>query len=350
MKTETDKKSTHPGNLFLTVVAIVVVILAVFYFAIYFLRDSRFEETNDAQVESHINPISARVGGFIKKVYFGEHQIVQQGDTLVTLDDREYLARLQEAQAAVDDANAQLQVLDAGIYSAQTGTSVNQDQINSAEARFVQQQADIRRYENLVKEEAATGADFDLVKSRYDVAKSELDATKNSLKTSKAKITELKSRTALLLADLKRKKATLELAQINLGYTVVTAPYTGRMGRKNILEGQQVQPGAPLVSIVNENEKWVTANFKETQVYGMYIGQTVEIQVDAIGDKTFKGKVSAISGSTGAKFSMLPPDNATGNFVKIVQRIPVKISFDETDIQDIKAGMSVNVAVSKKKS
>lgn len=330
--------------------AILVIIVTAVYLTGYFFRGIKFEETNDAQVESYINPVSARVGGYISKVYFQEHQMVKRGDTLVTLDNREYLARLEEAQAAVDDAKAQLVVLNASVEVASTGTLVNRDQIQGAKARFVQQQADIRRYKNLVKEEAATGADFDLVQSKFDVAKSDLDASKNSWKTSIAKVSELKSRAPILAADLKKKLALLELAKINLNYTIILAPYGGRMGRKAILEGQQVQPGMPLVSIVNESEKWVTANFKETQVSGMYIGQPVEITVDAITNRTFNGKIAAISASTGSKYSLLPPDNSTGNFVKTIQRIPVKITIEEKDIQAFKAGMSVTVAVSKKRS
>jgi membrane fusion protein (multidrug efflux system) len=240
--------------------------------------------------------------------------------------------------------------LDAGIASAQTATLVNKDQIDGAKARLVLQQADIKRYKNLEKEEAVTGSDLESVQSRYDVSLSDYSASQNNLKTSYAKIAELKSRKALLAADLKRKQAELELARINLEYTVIRAPYTGRMGRKTILEGQQIQPGQPLVSIVNEREKWVTANFKETQVNGMYVGQPVDIQVDAIDDKIYKGQIEAISGSTGAKFSILPPDNATGNFVKIIQRVPVKIKFISKDITTVKAGMNVLVSVKKEKN
>jgi membrane fusion protein (multidrug efflux system) len=290
------------------------------------------------------------VGGYIKKVKFEEHQLVKEGDTLVVIDDQEYRQRLAEAEAAVDDSHAQLDVLSASIESAITGTLVNKDQIDGAQARLIQQQQDIKRYKNLIKEEAITGADLELVQSRYDVSVSDYHAAKSNLKTSYAKITELRSRKALLAADLKRKTAELELAKINLGYTVIRAPYAGRMGRKTILEGQQIQPGQPLVSLVNEKNKWVTANFKETQVYGMYVGQKVDIEVDAIDDKVYHGEIEAISASTGAKFSILPPDNATGNFVKIVQRVPVKIRFTSTDISPIKAGMNVFVSVKKKGS
>jgi membrane fusion protein (multidrug efflux system) len=344
------KPKKHPGNIFLSIVALLVVTGAIFYFGAYFLRSRHYQETNDAQVESYINPISARVGGYIKEVRFNEHQVARAGDTLVVLDDREYRQKVAEAEAAVEDSKAQLIVLEAGIASAQTATLVNKDQINGAKARLVLQQADIKRYKNLIKEEAITGSDLESVQSRYDVSLSDYSASQNNLKTSYAKITELKSRKALLTADLKRKKAELELARINLEYTIIRAPYTGRMGRKSILEGQQIQPGQPLVSIVNEKEKWVTANFKETQVNGMYVGQQVDIQVDAIDDKIYKGRIEAISASTGAKFSILPPDNATGNFVKIIQRVPVKIKFTSTDIDPVKAGMNVLVSVKKEKS
>jgi membrane fusion protein (multidrug efflux system) len=344
----TANKKRQPGNLILSIVALIVIIGAVVYFINYFLTGSKYQETNDAQVEAYINPVSARVGGFIKTVRFDEHQLVKAGDTLVVLDDREYRQRVTEAEAAVDDTHAQLGVLIASIASAQANTLVNKDQIAGAKARLILQQKDIKRYKNLIKEEAITGSDLESVQARYDVSVSDYDASQNSLKTSYAKIAELQSHKALLTADLKRKTAQLELARINLAYTIVTAPYAGRLGRKTILEGQQIQPGQPLVSIVNEKDKWVTANFKETQINDMHVGQPVEIRVDAIDDKVYKGEIEAISASTGAKFSLLPPDNATGNFVKIIQRIPVKIRFIDTDITAVKAGMNVLVSVKKK--
>ncbi|MES2276319.1 MAG: HlyD family secretion protein [Bacteroidota bacterium] len=345
MKTEHYK--THPGNIVITLIAIGVVIAGGVYFFQYWKYSEHYEETNDAQVESYINPVSARAGGYIQRVLFNEHQLVKQGDTLVMLDDREYRAQLQVAEAAMDDAHAQLTVLTAAIHSAQTGTSVNRDQIDGALARYVQQEQDIKRYTNLVKEEAATGADLEQVKARYDVAESDYSAAKNSLKTNDARIAELKTHFALLQADIKRKQAALELAQLNLSYTIIRAPYPGRLGRKNILEGQQIQPGQPLVSIINEGEKWITANYKETQVAGMYVGQAVEIRVDALDGKVYKGKVMAIAGSTGSRFSLLPPDNSTGNFVKIIQRVPVKIAFAEEEAGSVIAGMNVTVAVKK---
>jgi membrane fusion protein (multidrug efflux system) len=346
MKKENYK--THPGNIVITVVAVLLILAGLVYFFQYFRYSQRYEETNDAQVESYINPVSARAGGYIQRVCFNEHQLVKQGDTLVVLDNREYQAQLQAAEAAMDDAHAQLNVLAAAIHSGETGTRVNQDQIDGARARYVQQQQDIKRYTNLVKEEAATGADLEQVKARYDVAESDYSAAKNGLKTNDARIAELKTHFALLQADIKRKQAALQLAQLNLSYTIIRAPYPGRLGRKNILDGQQIQPGQPLVSIINEGEKWITANYKETQVADMYVGQPVEIRVDAISGKVFKGKVMAIAGSTGSRFSLLPPDNSTGNFVKIIQRVPVKIGFTDEQAGNILPGMNVTVAVKKR--
>ncbi len=342
------KDKSHPVNIFLKVVSYLTILGAFIWLMFYLIGSNDYEETNDAQVEAYINPISARAGGYIEKINFEEHQVVKQGDTLVTIYSGEYFARVQEAQAAVQDARAQLEVLAAGIRSSEAGTLVNKNQISGANARYWQQQQDIKRYEKLLKEEAVTGSDYEQVKSRFEVAESDLEASKNNLKVSKAKIEEQKSRIAVLEADLQKKLAVLELAKINLSYTVITAPYSGRAGRKTIIEGQQIQPGQPLVLIVNEDTKWITANFKETQVSDMYVGQPVTITVDAINGKSYTGEIEAISGSTGSKISLLPQDNSTGNFVKIVQRVPVKIKFTTKDIQSIKAGMNATVSVKKK--
>jgi membrane fusion protein (multidrug efflux system) len=339
---------SHPGNIAITIIAVLLAVVGAVYFLNFWIYSRKYLETNDAQVESYINPVSARAGGYIQYVRFNEHQLVKQGDTLVILDDSEYRAQLESAEAAFEDASAQLTVLTAAIRSAETGTQVNEDQINGAKARYVQQQQDIRRYENLVKEEAATGAELEQVKARYDVAESDYSAARHGLTTSKVRIAELKTHFALLRADIKRKAAALKLAKLNLSYTVIRAPYSGRLGRKNILEGQQIQPAQPLVSIINEDEKWITANYKETQVADMYIGQPAEIRVDAIDGKVFKGKIVAVAGSTGSRFSLLPPDNSTGNFVKIVQRVPVKIEFIDKQAERVVPGMSVTVAVRKR--
>lgn len=334
-------------NIIFNVAVILVIAVTLFFFLRYIIRSGNYEETNDAQVEAYINPISARVGGYIQKINFEEHQFVNAGDTLVVIDNREYLTKVMESEASLEDAKAKLQVLDAEIATAKTGTYVNNDMISVAKAKYIEKQQDLKRYKNLLKEEAATLQEFEQMQSKYDVASSEFNASKNNLKTTNSKITELEAKHGLLKAEIKQKEAQLDFAKINLGYTVIIAPYSGILGRKTIQEGQQIQAGQSLVPIINEDKKWVTANFKETQIENMKVGQDVEIQIDGFENKIYSGKIEAIAGSTGSKFSLLPADNSTGNFVKITQRIPVKIKFTDKEIDEIKAGMNVIVSVKK---
>ena len=335
-------------NIIFNVAVTIIIVATLFFFLRYLVRSGNYEETNDAQVEAYINPISARVGGYIQKINFEEHQFVNAGDTLVKIDNREYLTKVMEAEAALEDSKAKLQVLDAEIMTAKTGTSVNNDMISVAKAKYIEKQQDLKRYKNLLKEEAATLQEFEQMQSKYDVASSEFNASKNNLKTTNSKIIELEAKHGLLKAEIKQKEAQLEFAKINLEYTIILAPYYGRLGRKTIQEGQQIQAGQSLVPIINEDQKWVTANFKETQIENMKVGQDVEIKIDGFEDKIYSGKIEAISGSTGSKFSLLPADNSTGNFVKITQRIPVKIKFIDKNITEIKAGMNVIVSVKNK--
>lgn len=342
-----NNKTMRFVNMLIKVIAVSVVITGLIYFVRYLVYTEEYEDTNDAQVDSFINPVSARAGGFIKDVLFDEHQQIKQGDTLVILDDKEYVQKVKEAEALLEDTKAQQEILDAAIRSAQTATLVNRDQINSAQARLWQQEQDVKRYRNLLSEEAVTLSDYEQVQTRYDVSKSDHSAALNSLKTGDSKVRELQARYNSLFAARKRAESLLDLARLNLSYTVITSPYNGYTGRKTILEGQQVQAGQPLVSVVNTNDKWVIANFKETQVHGMYVGQPVQIEADAIPGKIFQGKIEAISASTGSKFSLLPADNSTGNFVKIIQRVPVKIIFNEPHVEELKAGMNVKIRVKK---
>lgn len=346
-----NKKNKNRGimNKLTAGIALVVVVIGIIYFVKYLIYTTYYEDTNDAQVETFINPVSARAGGFIKSVLFEEHQPVQQGDTLVVLDNREYIQKVKEAESMLEDTRAQQQILDAAIRSVQTSTLVNRDHINAAKARLWQQEQDVKRFSNLLKEEAVTLADFEQVQTKFEVSKSDYNAALNGLKTGDSKVNELQAKYNSLFAARKRAEALLDLAKLNLSYTVITSPYSGFTGRKTILEGQQVQAGQPLVSIVNSNDKWVIANFKETQVHGMYIGQPVHIEADAMPGKIFSGKIEAIAASTGSKFSLLPADNSTGNFVKIIQRVPVKIIFTGSDAAVLKAGMNVKVSVKKDK-
>jgi membrane fusion protein (multidrug efflux system) len=329
--------------------AVLAIAAGLIYFVAYLVYASGHEDTNDAQVESYIIPVSARASGFIKNVRFEEYQLVRQGDTLVILDDREYVQKVKEAEALLEDTRAQQQILEASIKSAQSAALMNKDQINSAQAVLKQQEQDLKRLTHLYRDNAATLSDFEKAQTQYDVSKSNYSAAVNGLKTSDSRIAELKAKYNSLFAAQKRGEALLDLARLQLSYTVITSPYNGHTGRKKILDGQQVQLGQPLVSIVSTDLKWVTANFKETQIHGMYVGQPVAIKADADPSKTYLGKIDAISETTGSKFSLLPTDNSVGNFVKVIQRVPVRILFNDSDVKGLKAGMNVKVVVDKSK-
>lgn len=341
------KPHTSLANIAITTITLIVITVTLSYLGRYFFLQNQVEETNDAQVEAYLNPVSARAGGYIAQILFEENQVVKQGDTLVILDDTEYRIRVGEAEAVLEDARAQLNVLHTSIQASRTAAIVNEDQISSAKTRLWQQEQDMKRFHNLLLEEAVTGQEFEQVKARYEVASSDYNASKHTLNISFSRIKELQSREALVRADIKRKQAQLDFARVNLGYTIVRAPFAGRLGRRTIHEGLQIQAGQPLVAIINEQGKWVTANFKETQISTMQPGQPVTIMLDALPGKSYHGVIESLAGATGSKFTLLPPDNATGNFVKITQRVPVKIRLTDQDLGAVKVGMNASVSISK---
>lgn len=319
---------------------------SVFLFGFFSDRAAN-ESTSDAQVNAYINPISARANGYIHSIRFEENQYVHKGDTLITLDDQEYKLKIQAAQADLENAKGQLNALKAEISAASIATKVGKDHIAAAKTRLWQQQQDIDRYSKLLEQQAVTGQQFEQVKARYDIAGSDFSASKNALSVSYAKIEELNTRLAIIEALIKAKETQLDFSRLSLSYTIITAPKDGRIGRRLINEGVQIKEGQPLVYLIKEGQKWVTANFKETQIAGMEVGQLVSIHIDALGSRLFHGVIESISGATGSSFSLLPTDNATGNFVRITQRIPVKIRFTDVDLNKVKVGMNAQVSINK---
>lgn len=316
----------------------------------YCLRLVRYEETNDAQVEAYINPVSARVSGYIHEIRFEENQSVKAGDTLVVIDNRDYLAQAAEAEAALENARAQTTLLESRISTLKNEAAVSAARIDAAKARMQHQQQEYKRFANLLAEESTTPQRFDNVKAALDIATSEYQAALRDHSSAEARITEASHQSAAVTAEIKRRQAVAEQHQLSVGYTVIRAPYNGRVGRKNIQVGQLIQAGQPLTFISNdETPKWVVANFKETQVQQFRAGQPVSITVDAFPGETFRGEIASFSPATGSRYSLLPPDNATGNFVKIIQRIPVRIRLVEspTVLARLVAGMNANVSVSK---
>ncbi|GAB3862388.1 HlyD family secretion protein [Hymenobacter terrigena] len=310
----------------------------------------RYEETNDAQVEEYINPLNSKVAGYIHRIRYQENQAVRAGDTLVVLDDRDYQLPVAEAEAALANTQAQLAVLGSNVQTSERTSEVSQAQIGAARARLREQQQEFDRYKKLLADEAVTRQQFERQQTALAVARSEFAALQGGYATSRSKVDETKGQRAVLLAEIKRRQAALQKARLDLSYTVITAPYNGKMGRLTIQDGQLVQAGQPLAFIVNTQQgKWVTANFKETQIRAMHVGQPVQVTTDADPGTTFAGQVESLSPATGARFSLLPPDNATGNFIKVIQRIPVRIRLTDppAKVAQLEAGMNATVTVRK---
>lgn len=303
--------------------------------------------TNDAQVEAYINPVNTRVPGYIREIRFIEHQHVKKGDTLVVLDDRELLTQVGQAEAAYMNALAGLQVASSSVNTVANNVSVMQSNIAEAKARLWNAEQQLKRYESLLEGEAVTRQQYEQVKTEYEAQKARYESLVNQKQTSSFSVQEARTRTSVNRAEIKRSREALEMAKLNLSYAVITAPADGVVGRRTINEGQLLQAGQQVVSLVTDQRKWVVANFREKQMQAVKIRGPVELTVDAIGDRKYRGTITAISEATGAKLSALPVDNSTGNFVKVQQRIPVRIEFSENnkeaDLDLLRAGMNVEV-------
>lgn len=331
-----------------TAVALILVIALLIWGFRTLVSYYRFEETNDAQVDEYINPITSRVNGYIKEVRFEENQNVHKGDTLVIIDNSEYAAQQEEAAASLMNARAQVAVLQSNIQTANKGAAVDESHIRAAKARLVKQEQEYNRYQKLYEVESATKQQLEAVQSALEVAKADYLAATDAYAASLSKANDIRVQADVLHAEIKRREAVLQRSALNTDYTVIRAPYDGKMGRRSIQPGQLVQPGQTLTFIIDRSSgKWVVANFKETQIQHMRVGKEVSISVDAYPDKIFHGKIESLSGATGSRYSLLPPDNSTGNFVKIAQRIPVRIRLEGKDIELLNAGMNATVRVGK---
>jgi len=335
----------------LILVCALIVIVWGLYIGIGELLDHRVNVfTEDAQVEQYVSPVHLRATGYIERVCFTEHQHVRKGDTLLVLDQREYLIQLKQAEANLKDVHAGGNVLGATIERTQQSSAVYDNSIQELEIRLAQLEKDKQRYENLVARKAATQYQLDHIVVEYDAAKEKLESARRQRSAARTGISEVSRRQQSIEASLERAEAALEQARLNLSYTVVTAPCDGQVGRRSIEEGQFVAAGSVVTFIIPEQPKWVIANYKERQVENLKVGQEVEIEIDALSDRKFKGHISQIAGATGSRFSAVPTDNSAGNFVKIQQRVPVRIEFDglsQEDYNQMAAGMMVEVRAKK---
>ena len=385
-------RSASPGFRIAIIIGVVVLLLVAFFVYRYV---SSYESTDDAQVDGHINSISARISGHVIKLNVLDNQYVQAGTVLVEIDPADYQVAYERAKADFEDSQAaaagagvnvpitsvsttsQMSSSEADVASSRAGIAAARQQfaaakaqLDQADANNVKAQNDLGRYKQLVDKQevsqqqydqavaaaAASAAAVQSARALADAAQSQVTEAQGKLAQSEAnwrnaqtapkQMQVIRSRATSAEAEAQRKKADLDQAQLNLQYTKIVAPVAGVVSDRTVEVGQNVAPGQELMKIIPLNDVWITANFKETQLRDMKVGQPVTLEVDA-NSRKYRGKVDSIAGASGARFSLLPPENATGNYVKVVQRIPVKIVLDpgENKDQSLRPGMSVTPKV-----
>src|ERR1700693_3682075 len=382
---------SNPNARFFLIAAILLVLVGGFFAWRYF---QSYESTDDAEVDGHLMPLSARVSGYVTKVNVDDNQYVTAGTVLVEIDPRDYQVAVDQAKAALDDARAtaqasnlnvpitnvntasQLSSSEADIENARAGIAAAQQQYDAAEAQLVRAQAnstkaqlDLGRYKQLVDKQEISQQTYDQADAAAKADAAAVVAARSSAAAAAQQVTQARSklvnaeaalrasqtaprqvatseaRALSADANVRQKQALLDQAELNLQYTKIIAPVNGVV-TKNVEVGMNVQPGQQLISIVPLDDVWVTANFKETQLKNMLVRQRAKISVDSNG-RTYNGHVDSFANSSGARLSLLPPENATGNYVKVVQRIPVKIVLEPGQNKDLslRLGMSVEAKV-----
>lgn len=318
-KEKTPLKASKPVRIIIVVIAIAT---AVIWGGGRLYHSFLYVETDNAQIEGDVYPVISRIPGKVQDVLVDDNRIVKKGETLIRLEAADYEVRRDIASAALQTARASVLAAEANA--------------NAAAATERKLNADLGRNNNLRRQDVVSQAEFDAVRAGADAAK--------------AQYASATSQRGAAVAQVKMREAELRNAELQLSYTTITAPASGHISRKSVQPGQYVAPGQQLIAIVGSNKLWIVANFKETQLQKITPGLPVIIHVDAYPDREFKGKIESISSGTGAKFSLLPPDNASGNFIKVAQRVPVKIVFTETPdkAQQLAAGMNVVVEVKVK--
>ena len=346
---------------------IIILVVLILFFGTYgtykYLHSLSHETTDDAQIEKNMTPIIPRVNGYITKVYVKDNDFIKKGDTLFTIDQKDYLLKVEDAKAALVGAESNFEVAKADIGSAVANIAVSDANVQSAggnietaKIRLGRATNDFERFNNLYKNHSITKQQFEQALAAKQEAESQVRILQQQQKASAfqksviiAKSNVSEKQTKVAAANINRAKAMLDVANLNLSYTIVTASVDGQISKIGIQPGQLVQPGQALFYIINDNETWVVANFKETQLNKMVIGQKVTVKVDAYPDTEFEGTITSFSPATGSRFSLLPPDNATGNFVKTIQRLPVKISLNSSNdagkMKNLRSGMNVDVDV-----
>ncbi len=358
---QTEQPTNNTRKRVLTVIAVLVIGSAIYFGFKKVTYAMANEDTENSQLECNIYPIAPRVGGFVDEIRVVENQHVKKGDTLVVLDYRDLKLRVQQAEIALANAEANLEVVKSNVGTANATAGAGDANIAAfesnvavADVRVWKANVEFDRISKLVALKAATQQQLDNVKAEKESAEKQLAATKMQLNAAKDQAGASRSsagsagkQVRLAEISIEQRRSEVDFAKLNLSYATVTSPCDGFISKKNLQVGQLVNPGSALFSIVDDSKLWITANFKETQLSDIKPGQAVEVKVDAFPGKTFEGTIESIQAATGSKFALLPADNATGNFVKVVQRIPVRIALndDKNDEFQLRAGMNVEVAV-----
>lgn len=341
---ETQKRRIN----FINILVVAVLLAGIAWIASTFIHIG-VEYTNNAQVRQHITPLNSRVQGYVKEIRFGEFQPVKKGDTLVIIEDIEYRLRVTQAEADLQKALQNRDVAGTSATTARNNISVSDASLQELEVLLANARKEYERHEKLLASGAVTTQQYDGAKTQYNAMQAKYNAMVKQRKSVSLVSDELATRHQQQDAFVKLAETALELARINLSYTVITAPADGVMGRKAIQAGQLVQPGQAVANIVESNDKWVIANYKETQTTDIHEGQSVDIEVDAVPGVTYKGVVRSISYATGAAYSLVPTDNSAGNFVKVEQRIPVRIEFTRENSADelarLRSGMNAECKI-----
>ncbi len=318
---------------------------------IVFLQFAHFgniEYTDNARVRQHITPQNTRVQGFIREVRFDEFQKVKKGDTLVVIEDAEFRLHLAQAEADLARAEQGSRATGSSIQTTEGNMHVTEASIEEARAQMENAQREDKRFEKLLHEDAVTQQQYDNVHTTYLSAKARFEQVQRSHTAQNLVKAEQHHHLSAANATLELARAAVELARLNLSYCYIVATCDGVLGTKDIQEGQLVQPGQTMVNIVSDDEKWVEANYKESQLAHIKVGSKVKMKADAVPDEEYEGTVERISDATGSAFSLLPIDNATGNFVKVEQRVTVRISLsgnEKEKLDRLHAGYNVECEV-----
>jgi membrane fusion protein (multidrug efflux system) len=347
MENQEPQKSNKAKTIIIRVVLVLALIAAGIYGYTKLQYSMHHEVTDNAQVEARMVPILPRVAGYIKNIYVDDYSEVKKDSLIAEIDDAELLLQLEEMEADLIQVETDIVTAQASITNAQASLASAKANLQVSQVRKDKAQNDYKRDMALFADNATTQKQLDDTKSNVDVANKQYDATQNEIIVAQTRIGVLDAQLKKAQAQIALKQARINQQKLKISYTKIYAPADGKIGRRGIDVGQFVQAGTPMFTIVNDKQMWVVANFKETQIENIKPGSEAEIKLDAYPDIKITGTIVSFSDATGAKFSLLPPDNATGNFVKVTQRVPVKIEIkDEAKYKDIlRAGMSVEISV-----